>query len=67
VACRPTAHMMCRATVSAVVPEAEKTRTMASILWKTVGAVGGGRTTESVIRTYAVREKVRVQLPLTFA
>ena len=42
---------MCRATVSAVVPEAEKTRAVASIPWQTGGAAGGGRTTESVIRS----------------
>jgi hypothetical protein len=42
---------MCRATVSAVVPEAEKTRIVASIPWQTGGAASGGRTTESVIRS----------------
>jgi len=44
---------MCRAIVSAVLPEAEKTRAVASIPWQTGGAAGGGRTciTESVIRS----------------
>ena len=44
---------MCRATVSAVVPEADKTRAVASIPWQTGGAASGGRTTESVIRSAA--------------
>ena len=32
-------------------PEAEKTRAVASIPWQIGGAAGGGRTTESVIRS----------------
>ena len=32
-------------------PEAEKTRAVASIPWQTGGAAGGGRTTESVIHS----------------
>ena len=40
---------MCRATVPALVHEAEKTKAVASIPWQTGGDAGGGRTAESVI------------------
>jgi hypothetical protein len=48
---RPVAHRMCRATVSAPVHAAEKTKAVAGIPWQTGGTAGGRHTAESVIRS----------------